>query len=138
MESAFFTVNIARKMLVMRRSVTCGYIVIYIIAFSLQSTGIEWIAVIAQVLFSEQIISRWLRLEWLRARSEQVFESFNRLFAWSDASWGSAGRAQAIEHFVFYETTKSTAAVVLSSRIFESYNSHLTGEWERIRARLGI
>lgn len=137
MESAFFTHAIVRKMLMIRRTVTIGYIVAYLVALSSRSTEIGVLTVAAQVLFSEQMISQWLRMEWLRARSEQVFDKYNRLFAWSDTSWKPVGQAQAIEYFAYYETTKSTAAVLLSSRIFHRYNSSLTEDWERIRARVG-
>lgn len=138
MESSFFTREIVRKMLVGQRTKTSGYLVIYLVAVLNRSTNLEILAVAAQAVFSEDIIARWLRMEWLRIRSEQVFDNLNRLFTGKPAFSRPAAQSQAIDLFSFYETTKSTAAILLSSRLFHKHNVRLTGEWEQIRGRLGI
>ncbi|RWQ62547.1 hypothetical protein [Mesorhizobium sp.] len=138
MESAFFTREIVRRMLVGQRTKTLGYFAIYLVALLNRSTNLELLAVAAQVLFSEDIISRWLRMEWLRSRSEQVFDNLHRLFTGKQAFSRPVAQSQAIDLFSFYETTKSTAAVLLSSRQFHKHNARLTEEWEQIRGRLGI
>jgi hypothetical protein len=138
MESTFFTREITRKMLVGQRTKTFGYLAIYLVAILNRSTNLELLAVAAQVLFSEDIISRWLRMEWLRIRSEQVFDNLNRLFTGKQAFSRFSVQLQAIDLFSFYETTKSTAAILLSSKLFHEHNARLTQEWEQIRGRLGI
>ncbi|WP_137387891.1 hypothetical protein [Rhodoligotrophos defluvii] len=138
MESAYFTREIVRKMLVGQRTKTIGYLAIYLVAVLNRSTNLEVLAVAAQAVFSEDIIARWLRMEWLRIRSEQVFDNLNRLFTGKQAFSRPAAQSQAIDLFSFYETTKSTAAILLSSRVFHKHNVRLTEEWEQIRGRLGI
>jgi hypothetical protein len=138
MESAFFTREIARRMLFGQRTRTIGYLVIYLVAVLNRSTNLEVLAVAAQAVFSEDIIARWLRMEWLRNRSEQVFDNFNRLFATKPAFSRPVAQSQAIDLFSFYETTKATAAILLSSRLFHKHNARLSKEWEEIRGRLGI
>ena len=138
MESAFFTREIVRNMLLRQRIKTGGYLLIYIIAVFNRSTNLEFLAVAAQAVFSEEIIARWLRMEWLRSRSEQVFDNLNRLFISNKSFSGSVAQSQAIDLFSFYETTKSRAAVLLSSKLFHIHNPRLTEEWENIRRRLGI
>jgi hypothetical protein len=138
MESAFFTREIARKMLVGQRTKTLGYLVVYLIVISVRSTNLELLTVAAQVLFSEDIISRWLRMEWLRVRSEQVYQNLHSLFSSKQPFSRVGTQSQAIDLFSFYETTKSTAAILLSSRIFHKHNARLTQEWDQARTRLGI
>jgi hypothetical protein len=138
MESTFFTREIVRKMLVGQRAKTLGYLAVYVIVISIRTTNLELLTVAAQVLFSEDIISRLLRMEWLRLRSEQVYENFHRLFSSKQPFSRAAAQSHAIDLFSFYETTKATAAILLSSPVFHKHNARLTQEWDQIRARLGI
>lgn len=138
MESAFFTRSIVRKMLRSQRITTLGYLVIWVAAMAYPSTDLELIGVAAQAIFSGEIVGRLVRMEWLRMRCEQLFNDFNRLFSSGKGISKPITQAQIIEFFTYYETTKSTAAILLSTKIFNKQNPSLTAEWERIRARLGI
>jgi hypothetical protein len=70
---------------------------------------------VAQIVFSEQVASRWLRLEWLRRECERTFDDVYRQFQ-------TKGQMEAfsIEALGRYEIAKATAAISLSSRIFQS------------------
>ncbi|GAJ96123.1 hypothetical protein [Rhizobium rhizogenes] len=138
MESSFFTNAIVRRMLRMQRATTVAYVVVYLIAALNRSSNLEFLAIAAQALFSEEIIARWLRMEWLRFRSEQVFDNLNRLFTNKKPFTKPLAQAQAIDFFSAYETAKTTAAISLSSKLFHEHNIALTEEWDRIRGRLGI
>jgi len=138
MESAFFTREIVQKMLVTQRMKTGGYLIFYFIVVLNRSTNLEILAVAAQAVFSEDIIARWLRMEWLRVRSDHVFNSLNRLFLGKPSFSKLEVQSQAVELFSLYETTKSTAAVLLSSEVFRNNNGNLTAEWDRIRGKLSI
>lgn len=138
MESAFFTREIVRMMLVGQRTKTVGYLLIYVVAVLNRSTNLEVLAIAAQAVFSEEIIARWFRMEWLRIRSEQVFDNLNRLFTGRQGFSRPTAQSQAIDLFSFYETTKSTAAILLSSRLFHKHNARLSDEWEKMRGRLGL
>jgi hypothetical protein len=138
MESAFFTCNISKMMLTAQRAKTGSYIALYAVTVLNRSTDLELLAIVAQGVFGSDIIARWLRLEWLRFRSEQAFDNFNRLFRSRPAFGGNAAQAEALDLFTFYETTKSTAALILSSKVFDKHNPRLTEEWVRIRSRLGL
>lgn len=138
MESAFFTREISRKMLAGQRGKTGGYLAVYFIAALNRSTDLEFLAVAAQALFGGEVIARWLSMEWLRIRSEQAFDNLNRLFASRLAFTQTVAQSEALDLFTFYETTKSTAAILLSSTLFHKHNPKLTQEWEQIRNRLGI
>lgn len=138
MESAFFTSEVSRRMLFEQRVKTIGYAAIYLIATLYRFTDLELLAVAAQALFGGEIVARWLRMEWLCSRSERVFDNLNRLFTRRPAFTQTAAQSEALDLFAFYETTKSTAAIVLSSKLFHRLNPQLTQDWEQIRSRLGI
>jgi hypothetical protein len=138
MESAFFTSHISRRMLFWQRATTAGYVCLYFVAVLYRSTDLEFLAVLAQVLFSEDILSRWVRLEWLRNRSEKVFDSLQAMFVAKPAFSRPIAQSQAVDLFSLYETTKSTAAILLSSRLFHKHNVDLTAIWEQTRQKLGL
>lgn len=138
MESAFFTNAITRIMLPAERTKTIGYILIYLVAALNRSSDLEFLAIAAQALFGGEIVARWLRLEWLRFRSEQAFNNFNRLFVTRPAFTKAVTQSEALDLFSFYEATKSTAAMLLSQKVFDQHNPRLTQDWEQIRTKLGI
>lgn len=138
MESAFFTAAIARDMLLIERIKILAYLLLWIIAALIRSTDLTMIAVAAQIVFGEQTLSKWLRMEWLRMRSESVFSGLHSLFATHTAANAPVLQAHILEHYSEYETAKSAAHVFLSTRIFKKRNPDLTAEWDRIRASLTI
>lgn len=138
MESAFFTNAITRIMLPWERAITIGYLVVYLTAVLYRSSDLAFLTVAAQALFGGEVITRWLRLEWLRFRSEQAFNNFNQLFVARPAFTKKVPQSVALDLFSFYESTKSTAAMLLSQKVFDQHNPRLTEEWEQIRGKLGI
>ena len=138
MESAFFTNAITLIMLPAERAKTFGYILVYLVAVLNRSSDLAFLAVAAQALFGGEIVARWLRLEWLRFRSEQAFNNFNRLFVAHPAFTKAVSQSEALDLFSFYESTKSTAAMLLCQKVFDQHNPRLTQEWERICGKLGI
>jgi hypothetical protein len=98
-----------------------------------RSTDLAAIAIAAQILFSEQVLSRWLRLEWLRRECEQTYDELFRHLQ-------SKGQIDvvALESLGRYEIAKATAALSLSSKIFERNAERTDAEWAKVRATLGL
>lgn len=138
MESAFFTAAIAKEMLGFERARMVIYLCVWIIAVSIRSTDLGLVSVAAQVLFGEQVLSKWLRLEWLRSRSERVYERIHRLVTTASTFNKSNSHAQVLEYFADYEAAKATATVSMSGRVFNNKNAELSAEWDRIRAGLSL
>lgn len=99
MENAFFTSAITRMMLPAERVKTIGYVVVYFLAVLNRSSDLAFLAVAAQALFGGEIVARWLHLEWLRFRSEQAFNNFNRLFVARSAFTKAAPQSEALDLF---------------------------------------
>ena len=136
LENSWFTKEIARLMCVRRRAVVSAYAVLWIVVIANRSTPIDLVSVGCQVLFSEGIISSVIRLEWLRAKTEKIFDAMFRHLSVSNATT-PAFVASVLEFLVCYENHKATSNVTLSTEIFNANNTRLSAEWDRMRASLG-
>jgi len=114
LENAFFSTAILLAMLPRERSRVAIYLALWLFLAVWRDTPLDWIATSAQVLFSEEIIAKWLRMESLRIRCEHVYQDVGD-----------------------YETAKAAGSITLSSTLFEELNPSLTEEWNKIRAALG-
>jgi hypothetical protein len=132
MESSFFTSRICQAMLLRTRIATATYLAAWLYLALSRETDLGLIAAGAQALFSEILLSKWLRLEWLRQRSEKVYTHLGQLLKTARSFNKELTRAQAVEYVSYYETSKSNAGVVLSDSIFKKLNPSLSAEWEKI------
>lgn len=136
MENSHFSRAIALEMAKKERLKVCAYIASFIIVALYRNTDLAIAAASAQAVFSEQIVSRWLRLEWLRMRCDETYKKLYSIF--QDAPNKNTTNAKVLECFAFYETGKANAGIMLSSRVFERLNPSLSAEWETIKATLKI
>src|SRR5262249_46601381 len=106
LESAFFTKEVLTRMLPRERTIFALYAVAWLICALYRATDLALIGIAAQIIFSEQLLSRWLRLEWSRWKSERIYDelfTLTRTKAKLDsASWDMLGQ---------YEITKATSAI---------------------------
>jgi hypothetical protein len=133
LENTLFTKTIIRKMLIRTRLLTLGYILGWIIALSTRTTDLGWIA---QVIFSEQLVSRYLRMEWLRSKTENIHEGLIAIFR--SGSTPTAMQPYVWEAFSEYEAIKTNAGILASKKIFTELNSTLSDEWEKIKQSANI
>ena len=133
LESSFFSLDTLTRMSSRERIKVGVYVLVWVVTVLNRSTDLALVGVAAQILFSEQLLSRWLRLEWLRRECEKTFDDLFRLFQ----SEGKVG-VFALEILGRYEMAKATAAISLSSRIFEKNRLRMNDEWDEIRATLQI
>jgi hypothetical protein len=133
LENSFYSHDTVSQMAKIERIRVLVYILLYVLVILYRSTDLATIAIAAQIVFSEQILSRWLRLEWLRRECERTYDDVYRQFQ-------SRGQMDAfsIEAVGRYEIAKATAAISLSSRIFEASSDRTNAEWAKIRTTLGI
>lgn len=136
LENTLFTTNVVRKMLKWVRTLTLGYLVAWLCFLSERTTDLGWIAVAAQVLFSEQLVSRWLRMEWLRSKTENIHQSLLSVFR--SGATPTAMEPHVWEAFSEYESAKTNAGILTSEKIFEKINPVLSVEWNQIKASANI
>lgn len=138
LENSFFSKNIALDMAHSERIKVSIYATIWIIALLNRSTDLALGAAMAQAVFSEQIIARWIRLEWLRMRFERVYEGLYRLKQTTTNFNRDEFRVRVIEAFGEYETSKGYGGITLSAKVFERLNLSLSNEWMQIRQTLKL
>ena len=80
LENLFFAKAILLEMAPYSRVKASLYFIVWLAVVIWRDTPLDLIATAAQVLFSEEIIARWLRLEWALNRFERIYESTYRLF----------------------------------------------------------
>lgn len=134
MENSFFTRAVALEMLKGVRIFAAIYLALFLVAVLNRNTNLALIAVASQAVFSEQLISRWLRLEWLSGRCGNIYMRLYDLFHAPPAA--RTRNARILDALTTYETTKANAGISLSSRIFFKMNPSLTAEWDKIIAAL--
>lgn len=131
LENTLFTKAIVLTMLKWVRFWTFTYILAWLTALTMRSTDLGWIAVAAQVLFSEQLVSRWLRMEWLRLKTEEIHNNLLAVF-------GSNATPTVMQPYIWgavadYETAKANAGILMSEKVFAKHNASLSAEWDQIR-----
>jgi hypothetical protein len=136
LENSFFTKALLLRVAQRERVKTLGYFALWLILAVNRTTDIGVILAATQAVFSEQVLSKLVRVEWLRARCEKVYDDVYRLFQ----SKVSAERflPLALDSLLLYETAKSNAAVVISSKLFEKLNDELSNEWKGVRTKLDL
>jgi hypothetical protein len=138
MENTLFSKSILQKMLVGERIKVAIYAAVWLFAALTRATDLALIAAVAQVIFSEQIISRWVRMEWLRNRVEQVYEDIYSLVQPASNRDTKEFKARTVECLMRYETGKAQAGISLSTRLFKRLNPVLTKQWDETARRLHI
>jgi len=136
LENALFSKTIALRMAKQERTKIAIYVLVWLALLHYRRTDLGWVVAASQAVFSEQILSGWLRLEWLRMRYEKTFDDVYKLFQSRPAV--AQFNALTLEAVSMYESAKANAAITSSSKIFEELNPSLSAEWERIKATLKI
>lgn len=139
MESSFFTQKITGTMLAWQRAKIIIYFGLWIVAVMNRTADIGTLALIVQALFSEQIFSKHIRLEWLHRRAEGIYGKAHSLFLQHSSTRNTKHfTACALEIMAEYETAKASASIVLSSRIFNRDNAAITAQWDAVRSKLSL
>lgn len=136
LENSHFSKAIALRMARTERIKVIAYAVTWLICVLNRQTDLGIVVAASQAIFSEQVLSKWLRLEWLRIRFEKTYDDVYRLFQSKPATLKF--NAMTLESLGMYETAKANAAITLSSKIFLQLNSELSAEWDLIKAELKI
>lgn len=136
LENSLFSKEIALRMARRERVKVAIYALIWLVLLHNRRTDLGWIVAASQAIFSEQILSRWFRLEWLRIRFEKTFDDVFKLFQTRPSI--AQFNAHALDAVSMYETAKANAGITLSSEIFDDLNPTLSEEWGTVKATLKI
>ena len=138
MENAFFSKEIALRMLSRKRIIIFGYLLAWLIAFSLRHDNLELLTWLTQLVFSGEILTEWLKLEILRFRYERTYDELYSHFLHRLGQGSPCATANVLNAFVTYEAAKSTAGVLLSTNDFQKLNPTLSNRWKQICKELDM
>ncbi|TPG45517.1 hypothetical protein EAH75_18030 [Rhodanobacter glycinis] len=134
LENSHFSKAVSLRMARAERVRIILYVSLWLVCVLCRQTDLGVVVAASQAVFSEQLVSRWIRLEWLRVRFEKTFDDVYKLFQSQPPV--DQFHAMAFEAVSLYETAKANAAITLSSKIFDDMNLSLSNEWDVIKAAL--
>lgn len=136
LENSFHSKDTALRMAVIERFKVSIYVVLWLVVVLIRGTDLGIAVLAAQIVFSEQILSRWLRLEWLRTQFEEIFEELYRQIQ----SRPDQHRFEviALEFLGRYEMAKANSGITLSAKIFSKRRDLLATKWENIKTDLSL
>jgi hypothetical protein len=136
MENALFSSGVAAEMLVSKRLLIGAYLIIWTLAFSFKNVDLNVIIWITQIIFSGEIVVQWMSLEILRIRQERTYEKLHAHFLHEVGGSSQRAIATILDSFVAYESAKSSASYLLSTKVFNNLNPTLTVKWKKVRSEL--
>jgi membrane-bound metal-dependent hydrolase YbcI (DUF457 family) len=137
-ENVYFSKEITHAMLGKDRIIMAVYLLAWLLAFTLRHNDISVLTWITQVVFSGQIIARWMNLEVLHCRHERVYDRLHDHFLHEIGDNSAKAIANILDAFTLYESAKLSAGIVLSTKHFNRLNPSLSESWNRIRKELNI
>ena len=134
MENSFFGKNICSAMLKKERIKLGFYTVLLLVALLNRATDLGVLITLTQTFFAGGVLFSWVKLEILRVKNEQIYDSLYSIHLNQNGSFSSREKAALLDIFAEYEAAKSAASIKLSSKIFYKLNPRLSAEWDRIKS----
>jgi hypothetical protein len=138
LENTFFTKEILLKMLTKERIKNLTYFVLTVALFVCRWTSTSWLLMLAQTVFSADLILEWIRLERLRMRAGRVHANLEQFFLQKGDIRQPSNIAILLAAFADYECAKDEAGIPLDPKVFRKLNPSLSKKWDAIKARLNI
>lgn len=138
LENTLFTKAILSKMAVWMRYKVGGYFILLLILSACRVTPTSWLVVLAQTLFSADLVLKLIRLERFRVRTVRVHDQIEQFFLQSGGEEKPNDVAVLIGAFTNYECAKDEAAMPLKAKYFNKLNAELSQKWEEMKRRLNL
>ncbi len=136
LENSFYSKQTVAEMAKIERVKVCLYLLVWLIIVLNRNTNLAFIAIVMQLFFGEQILSRWLRIEWLKNKFERTFDDLLRLVQSKLAD--TLFEVSVLEITGKYEMAKTNAGITLSSKVFDRHCQETEKKWEEIRSSVGV
>jgi len=138
MENAFFGKNICVAMVNPERLKVAVYAILLLFSLLSRETDLSVIIALTQIFFAGGVLFSWIKLEILRMKNEQIYDSLYSLHLNQHEAFNVNEMATLLYTFAEYECAKSSASIKLSSRVFHKLNAALTEEWETIKRTISL
>lgn len=138
LENTLFTSEILSKMLMGKRVKIAAYACVLLLLLGFRWTSTDLLVVLAQALFSADLVLAWIRMERFHIRTVRVHEHLRQFFLQGGDIGKPNGMAIALAAFTDYECAKDEAAMPLDDSIFKRLNPTLSQRWEDMKRQLNI
>lgn len=138
LENTLCTRAVLSKVAVRMRIKVGVYFVLPLVMSTCRSTPTAWLVVLAQTLFSADLVLKLVRLERYRVRTIRVFDHLEQFFLQAGGNEKPNDVAILIGAFTDYECAKDEAALPLPSKLFLKLNPELSAKWEEMQRRLKL
>jgi hypothetical protein len=138
LENTFFTKEILHAMLIRERVNNCLYFIFLLALFVCRWPSTSWLLMLAQTVFSADLILGWIRLERFRMRTSRVNAHLEQFFLQCRDAVQPGETAIVLAAFTDYECAKDEAVISIDSKVFNKLNPILSKEWEKVKRRLNI
>ena len=128
LENSFYSKDTISQMAKTERIKVIVYGILWFAAILNRNTDLAWVAIGAQIIFSEQLISRWLHVEWLNRQFETIYNDLFKLL--KNVTKKINSEMLALEITTKYEIAKSCGQITLSKKIFERRKKENDKKWE--------
>ncbi|NTV92578.1 MAG: hypothetical protein HGA72_04680 [Chlorobiaceae bacterium] len=134
LENLLYTKRVLQSMIITIRIQALGWLIIFVSIILIRGSSLEVIYAISLVVFSENILVKWARMEWILDKAEKLFDDTYRILQLKLSD--DELLPYAIDAFVDYEKDKATASILSSSKVFNKLQPSLDEEWEKIKTNL--
>lgn len=138
LENTLFTRAILSKMLTRMRVKVGIYFIMLLAFFTFRETPTSWLVVLAQTLFSGDLVLKLIRMERFHVRTARVHQRIYDYFLLADGTEKPNDTAVVIGGFTDYECAKDEAASPLEPKYFDQLNPELSKKWEEMQVRLKL
>ena len=138
MENSLFTTEVLTAMLQKERVKTAGYVMLFVLFLASRNTSLNWVVLLAQSVFSVDVVLNWLKMERFRFRAWEVHRRLYDLFLGGSSPKQQLCVAVILAAFSDYECAKDEAAMALDGKVFGKLNPVVSARWEDIKRNLNI
>jgi len=138
LENTLFTKMVISKMAVKMRFMVVMYFLLLLILSTCRGIPTTWLVVLAQTLFSADLLLKLVRLERFRVRTVKVYNQLEQFFLQLGGTEKPNDLAVLIVAFTNYECAKDEAAMPLETKYFKKFNAELSQSWIELKNRLHL
>lgn len=137
-ENTLFTWKVTEEMAKWERPKIFLYLLIWLIVVLVRNVDLEFIAIIAQTIFTTGIIVNYIKLELLRNTCKNLFNEFRQFFLNNNINKDEKAVATILNLVFQYETIVASMGIHLSNNIFDKINPTTTEEWEKVKRNVNL
>jgi len=137
-ENTHFSSAVLQRMVCKERIVAGAYLLLFLFLIACRWTSAGLLVLLAQALFSADVLMHWVRMERFQNRVSNIREHLHQFFVQGGMAGDRNALAVALAAFTDYECAKAEAAMPLDGKLFKKLNPTFSKEWDQLRTALKI